>query len=75
MLDDNDTSVVAMTAPAFVPAVVAMFAEFGARAEVMMIAAAPDHDVLSTGNRRCRDGDRAKGCNNISKLLHVVLLG
>jgi DNA-binding response OmpR family regulator len=73
MLDDHNPVGVAM-APALVPAAVAMFAEFGPRAEVMMVAV-PDHDVLSTCNRWRRDGNRAKRGKNVSKLLHVVLLG
>jgi len=44
------------------------------RAEAM-VAAALHHDGLGAGDRRRRDGDRAKGCNNVSKFLHVVLLG
>jgi len=33
------------------------------------------HDGFSTGDRRRHDGDRAKYCNNVSKLLHAVFLG
>jgi hypothetical protein len=73
MLNDDNPVGVAMV-PDFVPAAVAMSAEFGPRAEVTMIAV-PDHDVLSTCNRWCRDSDRAKRGKNVSKLPHVVLLG
>ena len=73
LLDDHDLPVV--MAPAFVAAEVAMLAEFGTGAETVMVAAALDYRGFSAGNRRRRDGDRAKGCNNVSKLLHVVLLG
>jgi hypothetical protein len=38
------------------------------------MVAALDHDGFSTGNRWCRDGDRAERGNNVSKLLHVLLL-
>ena len=64
MLDDHHSVGVAM-APAFVPAVIAMLtpavitmlAEFGARAEMVMVAAL-DHDGFGAGNRRRRDGQR-----------------
>src|SRR5690349_12514839 len=58
--------------PAAMPSMIAMLAKFGARAIAMMIAAL-DHDGLGTCNRRRRDGDRAKSCENVSKLLHVIL--
>jgi hypothetical protein len=74
MLDDNDPAVMVAMAPAFVPAEVAMVAELGAGAEMMMFAAAPDHDVLGACNRRRRNSDRAKRSDNVSKLLHVALL-
>jgi hypothetical protein len=64
-----------MMAPAFVPAEVPMLAELGTGAETVMVAAALDYRGLSAGNRRRSDGDRAKGCDNVSKLLHAVLLG
>src|SRR5258708_6866325 len=89
MLDDHHLVGTAMTAPAFVAAEVAVLAEFGTRTEaviaatldddlvgagaVVMVAATLDDRGFSTGNRRRRDGDRAKGCNNVSKLLHGVL--
>jgi hypothetical protein len=41
---------------------------------VMVTAAALDHNLFGVGNRRRRDGDRADGGNNASKLLHRVLL-
>jgi hypothetical protein len=51
-----------------------MVAELGTRAEMAMVAAF-DHNGFSACNRRRCDGDRAKGCKNVAKLLHVVLLG
>ena len=69
MLDDHDLVGVAMT-PAFVESAIAMFAEFGARAEIMMMATALDHHRFSAGNRRRGDRDRAKRGQNASKLLH-----
>src|SRR5450631_2913846 len=77
MLDNHYPVGVAMT-PAFVPAVIAMFAELGARAVAAMmvaVAAVPDHDGFGAGDRRCCDSNRAKCCNNVSKFLHTVLLG
>jgi len=77
MLDDHHSVGVAMT-PAFVPAVIAMFAELGARpVAAMMVAVAPvpDHNGFGTGDRRRCDSNRAKSCNDVSKLLHAVLLG
>jgi hypothetical protein len=74
VLDDHHSVGVAMT-PAFVPAVIAMFAELGACAIALMMVAVPDHDGFSAGDRRCCDSNRAKRCNNVSKLLHTVLLG
>jgi hypothetical protein len=71
MLDDHDPSVMVAMAPAFVPAAIAMVAEFGTRAEMMMVAAALDHDVLGTCNRGRRNSDRTKGSDNVSKLLHI----
>jgi hypothetical protein len=69
MLDDNDPSVVMS------PAMIAMFAKLGARAVTMMVAAVPDHHGFSAGDRRSRDSNRAKCRNDVSKLLHTVLLG
>ena len=73
VLDDYYS--VVMVPVAFVPAAVAMFTHFGTRAVVVMIAAAFDHDGLRACNRWGRNSDRAKGCNDVSKLLHHVLLG
>src|ERR1700675_4735191 len=71
---DSHHLVGAMMTPASVHAEVPMFAELGARTHLMMMGTALDHDGLSACNRRRRDGNRAKGRNNVSKLLHVVLL-
>src|SRR6267143_5246312 len=60
MLDDHHSVRVAMAPPAFMPAVIAMFAELGTRAVAGMMTAALDHDGLGAGNRRCRNRDRAK---------------
>jgi hypothetical protein len=67
MLDDDHPVMM-------VPAVIAMFAKLGMCPEVTM-AAFPDHDGLGAGNRRSRDRNRAQCCNNVTKLLHDVLLG
>jgi hypothetical protein len=73
-LDDYDP--VAMTMPSAMPATVTPV--FGTRAITMMvsivIATALDHDGLGARNRRRRDRDRTECCDDISKLLHVVLL-
>src|SRR5258705_13444722 len=74
LLDDHDL-VGAMMAPA----TVTMLAELGARPEVMAIVkvmtiAALDHDGLGACNRWRRDGNRAQGSKNVSKLLHCALL-
>ena len=77
MPDHHDPVGVAMT-PAFVPAVIAMFAELGARvvaAMMVAVAAVPDHNGFSAGDRRRCDSNRAKSCNDVSELLHTVLLG
>jgi len=63
-----------MMPPALVPAVIAMFAELGASAEMTMAAFLDDHG-FGTGDRRRRDGDGGKCGNNVTKLLHAVLLG
>jgi hypothetical protein len=70
---DNHHLVGAVMTPASVQAEVPMFAELGARPHVMMMGTgtALDHDGLSARNRRRRDGNRAKGGKNVSKLLHV----
>src|SRR6195256_1775773 len=60
MLDDHHSVSVAMAPPAFMPAVIAMFAELGMRAVAVVITAALDHDGLGVGNRGCRNRDRAK---------------
>jgi len=52
------------------PAVIAM--HIGTRVHSVMVM--PDHHFLGTCNRRCGNGDRAKRCNNKSKLLHDVPL-
>ena len=69
MLDHHRLVGVAVP-PAVVPTMVAMLAEFGTRA-IALVMAALDYDGLGAGNRRSRDGDSAKRCENISKLLHV----
>src|SRR5450432_2857460 len=71
MLDDHHAIVMP---PALVPAEIAMFAELGTGAEMAM-AAFLDHDGLGAGYRRRRDGDGGKCGNDVSKLLHAVLLG
>ena len=48
MFDNHHHATVAM-APTFVPAVIAMFTEFGARAVIVAVAMF-DHDGFSTGN-------------------------
>src|SRR6266436_1930267 len=73
MFDDHNPVAVAMMPPTLVPAAIAMLAKFGTRA-VPVMAAALDHDGLGAGNRRRRDRDRTECCDDISKLLHVVLL-
>jgi hypothetical protein len=65
MSDDNHVTV-------GMPAVIAM--HFSAGAEMTM-AAIPDHDGFSAGDRRRRDSDGGKCGNYVSKLLHAVLLG
>ena len=58
--------------PAAMPSMIAMLAEIGARTKAIVMAALDD-DGLGICNRRRRDGDRAKSCENVSKLLHVIL--
>ena len=65
MPNDHKPVMVVMT-----PAMIAM--HFGTRVEPVMIVS--DHDFLGTCNRWRGDGDRAKRCDNVSKLLHDVLL-
>lgn len=60
MLDhDRPVMVVPVMMPAAIP---------------VMMAVALDHDGFGAGNRRRRNRDRTDGSNDISKLLHVVLL-
>jgi hypothetical protein len=40
----------------------------------IMMTVAFDHNGLSAGNGRRRDSDRTEGGDNVSKLLHVILL-
>ena len=65
MFDDHHPVVMVM-----VPAVIAMHLRTRAHSVVIM----PDYHFLGTCNRRCGNGNRAKRCNNKSKLLHHVLL-
>lgn len=68
---DHDDTVV--MAPATMPAIVAMLAEFGASA-VRAVMTVPDHHSLSTCQRRRRNCERTQSGNDITKLLHDVLL-
>jgi hypothetical protein len=65
VLDDHDP-VMMVT----MPALIAM--HFGTCVETVMIM--PDHDFFRTCYRWRCDGNRAKRGNNVSKLLHVILL-
>ncbi len=65
MSTDHDAIMMVM-----MPAVIAM--HFGACIETVMIMS--DHHFLCTCNRRRGNGNRAKCGNNVSKLLHDVLL-
>ena len=65
MFDDHDPIMMVM-----MPAVIAM--HFGAGIETVMVMS--DHHFLGACNRRRGNGDRAKCSNNVSKLLHDVLL-
>jgi hypothetical protein len=69
VLDDHHP-VTVVTMHAFVPGVIA---EFGAGAAVMI--SIPGHDGLGAGDRRRCDGDRGKGGNDVTKILHDILLG
>lgn len=69
-LDHDDTVVMA---PATMQAIVAMLAEFGAGA-VRAVMMALDHHRLSTCQRRRRNRERTQSGNDITKLLHDVLL-
>src|ERR1043166_7161143 len=72
---DHDAVAVAMMPPATVPAIVAMHAILRPRAfPVVMVAAALDHDGLRACNRRRCDGNRTKRRDDVTQLLHVVLL-
>jgi hypothetical protein len=62
MFDDHHLVVMA-------PAMIAMHPVITMHMIVM-----PDHDGLGTCNRRRGNSDRAKRGDNVSKLLHVVLL-
>src|SRR5216683_2359959 len=64
MLDDHHSVRVAMAPPAFMPAVIAMFAELGTRAVAVMKTAAVAHDGLGGRNRRGRNRDGAKRRND-----------
>src|SRR5205807_10306192 len=74
VLDDYHLVGVTMMAPALMPAAITMLAELGACAVAMMLTTTLDHVGLCARNRRRRDGDRAKRCNDVTKLFHVVLL-
>src|ERR1700759_3601168 len=71
---DHDAVVIPVT-PALMPAIVTVHADFRAGAvPVVMIAAALDHDGLGAGNAGRRNRDRTKRRDDITKLLHCVLL-
>src|SRR5487761_2257474 len=70
-MSDHHHPVVMVPASIVAPAVIAM--QVAAHAGMVSVAM-PDHDGLGTGNRRCRDGDQAKRRDNVSELLHLVLL-
>src|SRR6202011_2543917 len=69
---DHDAVVIPVT-PALMPAAIAMLAEFRARA-IPVVAAALDHDGLGAGNGGRRNRDRTERRDDITKLLHGVLL-
>jgi hypothetical protein len=71
MLDDHHPVAVVMMPALIMPATIAMAAEFVTRA---VMVAVPDYNVLRTRNGRRRDSKRANGGNDVSKLLHIVLL-
>jgi hypothetical protein len=64
VLDDHNPIVVMA-----MPAVIVM--HFCTRVGAVVMS---DHDVLGTCDRRRCDGNRSKRGNNVSKLLHIVLL-
>src|SRR5712671_8073133 len=70
LLDHHHPVAVTM-APSAMPAMVAV--HLGTRAVAIMMATALDDDGLGAGNRRRRNHDRAKGCDDKSKLLHDVI--
>src|SRR3569833_1588120 len=72
-LDDHD--LVAMV-PAAMPPIITVRAEFSAGAIAMMIAVMTilDYGRLGVRHRRCNECERAEGRNDITKLLHDVLL-
>src|ERR1700759_3590481 len=69
---DHDTVVIPVT-PTLMPAAIAMHAVFRASA-IPVMATALDHDGRSAGNGRGRKSDRTERRDDITKLLHAVLL-
>lgn len=67
---DHDDAVVMV--PAAMPAMVAMLAHFGTGAVAVMTVL--DHDGLGTCQGRRRNRERTESGNDITKLLHDVLL-
>ena len=65
MADDNP---IMRTMPVAVPAVMP------AMIPVAMHAAMSHHDGFGAGDRWCRHGDRGECSNDVTKLLHFVLL-
>jgi hypothetical protein len=65
MLDDHDPVVM-------MPTMLAVFAILSARATIAI--AVPDDDGFGTGDRRRRQTDGNDGRDDVSKLLHDVLL-
>ncbi len=68
---DHHDAVVMM--PAAMPAIVTMLAHFGAGA-IPAVMTAIDHHSLRTCERRRRNRERTQSGNDITKLLHDVLL-
>ena len=54
---------------------VAMPAMMPALMPAVMHAAVPHHDGFGAGDRWRRNGDRGECSNDVTKLLHIVLLG